>query len=270
MNATTLELRIFLTAIVERRTQFPDIPRVLNSLARQVLGSADVDDVQDLVSATLLDLLERGRQAGGVGQILLLDDHALPRAVRRRMVQVRARQYGSKSKVVKSLRAHVRDALLGELPPAEGLPVSLMAGDRLCSRLVRQAVAQVLAQPDAPAREPRAVAGCLWSLFFEGRNEDIRVHAHGQDDCGHGDRALAQVDAGRHASHLRQQLGPRLARVIEQRARGMTLVQIGAGRVTASTVHEQQARAVKVIREHARRLGLVSQDLEAVLCLLAA
>lgn len=101
---------------------------MLYTLARQVLGSADLDIVQDLVADMLLDLLERRGQAGSADQLLLLEDRAVVRAIRRRIVQVRARQFGSKSKAVKSLRAHVRALLQGELPPAEGLPVALTAG----------------------------------------------------------------------------------------------------------------------------------------------
>lgn len=270
MSAPTPELRSFLAAVAERRHRSPGIPRALYALARQVLGSADLDAVQDLLASTLLDLLERGGQAGGIKQLLLLDDRALARAIRRRMVQVRARQYGSKSQAVKSLRAHVRAALLGELPPAEGLPVSLTAGDRLCSKLVRQAVAEVLAHVDAPAREPRAVASRLWSIFFEDRHEDIRDQAHGQDDGGHEDLVLAQADASRHANHLRRHLGPGLTQVVAQRVRGLTLAQVGAGWARASTVHEQQARAVEAIRAHVQRYGLVREDLEPALMLVAA
>ncbi|MCE9674052.1 hypothetical protein LY474_40305 [Myxococcus stipitatus] len=148
--------------------------------------------------------------------------------------------------------------------------MSLTAGDRLCSKLVRQAVAEVLAHVDAPACEPRAVASWLWSIFFEDRHEDIRDQAHGQDDGGHEDLVLAQADASRHANHLRRQLGPGLTQVVAQRVKGMTLAQIGAGRAGTSTIHEQQAKAVERIREHVREHGLLREDLEPALMLVAA
>lgn len=148
--------------------------------------------------------------------------------------------------------------------------MSLTTGDRLCSKLVRQAVAQVLAHVDAPARESRAVASRLWSIFFENRHEDIRDHAHGQEGGDQENLVLARADADRHANRLRRQLGPRLTRVVGQRVRGLTLAQVGAGRAGMSTVHEQQSRAVETIRDHARQFGLVREDLEPVLQGLAA
>jgi hypothetical protein len=265
-----MDLRSFLTALEDQAPGQQAIPRVLYVFARQEVGSVAPDAVEDLVADLLLDLLERRGQAGSIRQLLLLDERSLLGAIRRRLVQVRARQHGTRSQVVKSLRAHVRAVLISELPPPGGLPVSLTVGDRLCAKRVRQAVAQVLASADAPAREPRAIAGLLWSIFFEGRHHDIREQAHGQADDGHEDVVLARADASRHADQLRQQLGPSLTQVILQRVKGLSLAQVAAGRTGASTIHDRQSKAVGTIRAHVERYGLVREDLEPALAMIAA
>jgi len=79
-----------------------------------------------------------------------------------------------------------------------------------------------------------------------------------------------RADAGHHANQLRQSLGSELTWVVGQRVKGMTLAQIGAGRAGTSTIHEQQAKAVERIREHVREHGLLREDLEPALMLVAA
>ncbi len=131
-------------------------------------------------------------------------------------------------------------------------------------------MAYILAQPDAPPRDPRPLAAELLALYFTIRHDDVRVAAHGEDSPGHEDEVLVRADSVRHANQLKQRLGPELSRVVGLRAIGRTLGEIGGGRAGLSTVHERQAEGIRRVQEHVRVLGLTHEDLEPVLATLAA
>lgn len=259
------ELRSFLAALVGRGAPASRLPPELHRLAAGVVHG-DREAARDLVGAVVLDLLERRGQAGSVERLLELGDHELRGALRRRCLQVRAASFGSRSRTVKALRGHVAASLEAELPVVEALPLTLVVGDRLNGRLVREAVAFLLVQPDAPPREPKAIASELLSLYFTARADDVRAAAHGDGDAGHEDLVLRHADTDRHVDRLRNRLGHDLARVVGLRAQGRTLGEIG----TASSTCDQLKKAVAKALEHVREHELTREDLEPVLGALAA
>lgn len=260
-----VEVRSFLAALAGGGAPAARLPPELHRLARGVTHG-DTEQAQDLVGDLIVDLLERRGQAGSVVRLLALDDRGLLAALRCRLLQVRAAHLGSKSRLVKALRAHVTAAIETELPAVDALPLTLVVGDRLNCRLVRDAIAFLLARTDAPRREPRVLAAELLALYFTARPDDVRAAAHGEGDAGHEQDVLRRADANRHVDQLRDRLGRELARVVGLRAQGRTLAKIG----TASTVHEQLGRAVAKALEHVREHELAREDLEPVLETLAA
>lgn len=267
----TAELRSFLSALGGRgalgglgapAARLP--PDLLRMAAGVVHG--DREAAQDLVGDLVVDLLERRGQAGSVGHLLELDEPDLRAALRRRLLQVRASNLGSKSRLIKALRAHVAASLEAELPVVEALPLTLVVADRLNARLVRQAIAFLLTRPDAPPREPRALVAELLALYFTARQDEVRAAAHGEGDAGHEAEVLRRVDADRHVAQLSDRLGTELSCVVGLRAQGRTLAEIG----TASTVHEQLGKAISKAVEHVRKHELTREDLEPVLQGLAA
>lgn len=270
MSAAIAEVHAFLAALAGTGAAPRQVPQILRALVQRVgRGRHEADD---LLQELLADLLVRTRkgQAGGIAQLLRLDDGQLLGAIRRRAVQVRAIQQGSRSRLVKTLRAHVTAALDGELPDADGLPLTLMVGDRICGRLVRQAVAYLLAQDAAPPREPSVLAAQLLDLFFALRPEDVRAEVHGGAETNDADATLARADAAHHVQALRARLGPELARIVGLRAQGRSLAEIAAGRVGISTVHEKLGRATTSTREYVAHEGLAREDLEPALPAVAA
>lgn len=262
-----VEVRFFLSTLASRDPA-ARLPPELFRLASGVVHG-DREAARDLVGDLLLDLLKRRGQAGSAERLLELDDLELRAALRRRLVQVRAANLGSKSRLMKALRAHVATSLEADLPVVDALPLTLVVGERLNGQLVREATAFLLTGPDAPLREPRGLAAELLALYFTARTDDVRAALHGEAAAGDEVEVLRRVDTAKHADQLGQQLGQELARVVSRRAGGMSLVQAGGG-TAASTVHDQLGRAVELVREHAERHGLVAEDLEPVLAALAA
>lgn len=270
MNAALAEVRAFLAAMAGAGASPSRVPPMLRSLAcRASRGRHDPDDLLQDVLADLL-VRSRKRQPGGIHELLRLNDAQLVGALSRRAIQVRATQQGSRSRLVKALRAHVKAALDGELPDVEGLPLTLVVADRICGLLVRQAVAYLLVQADAPPPEPRALAAHLLDLFLGVRPEDVRASAHGGADAADENAVLARADAAGHVRALRTRLGPDLTRVVGLRAQGKGLAEVAAGRMGVSTAHEKLGTATARIRKYAERHAIVREDLKPVLQALAA
>lgn len=270
MSPNTIEVRAFLAGVAGHAVAPSQIPQALRVLVRGAAGGRFHPD--DLLQDLLADLLARSRNAqpSGIAELLKLQDVQLVAALRRRVVQVRAVQLGSRARLVKVLRAHVAAALEQRLPTPDVMPMTLVVGDRISRDLVRQAVAYVLAQVDPPEREPRALAAQFLAEYFTVGAEEIGLERHGEPGDHEEDRALLHVDAGGHLRKLRQLLGPELARVLGLRAQGKSLAEIANGRMGVSTIHDHQAKALRRVREHVRHHGLVRADLEPVLEALAA
>lgn len=250
MNVRLAEVRAFLAGMAGNGPAPTRVPQTLRLLAHEAArGRHDPDD---LLQDALTDLWARTTkgQSGGLAKLLRLEDGPLLGALRRRVAQVRATQQGSRSRLVKSLRAHVKVTLEDDLPTIHTLPPSLMVTDRVSGPLVRRAVAFLLARADAPPREPRVLAAQLLGLFFAARPEDVRAEIHRQGDAGNRDSPLTCADAAYHVRELRRRLGPDLSRIIGLRAQGKALAEIAAGRAGVSTTHEKLGKAAGRIREY--------------------
>lgn len=264
-----VELRAFLSGLTGQGHR-PSVclPTRLRRLALRVTHG-DESAAEDLVGDVLLDFLERRGQAGAIERLLELDDRGLLAGLRRRLMQVRTSAVCSRSRLLKALRAHVAAALeTSATSPGGPFPLSLLAGNHLSTGLVREAVAALLSEADAPTDDPRALASNLTARYFEPRPEDFGANdQHGNHRSVEAE-AVRRFDTNRHAERLHRELGNDLRQVVARRAAGMSLAEVGAGLPT-STVHDQLRRAVRVVRLYAERHDLAAEDLEAVLAALA-
>lgn len=230
----------------------------------------DESAAEDLVGDVLVDLLERRGQAGAIERLLELDDRGLLAGLRRRLMQVRTSAVCSRSRLLKALRAHVAAALeTSATSPGGPFPLSLLAGNHLSTGLVREAVAALLSETNAPANDARAIATDLTARYFEPRPEDLGADDHEGNHRSIEVEAVRLSDTNRHAEQLHRELGDELRQVVARRIAGMTLAEVGEGLPT-STVHDQLRRAVRVMRLYADRHDLAPEDLEPVLAALAA
>jgi hypothetical protein len=248
------ELRGFLLRLVEGSSS-ARLPPLLRSLTRQALRSAQSEEsVDDTLGAFLLRLVEatQVQSAGSAARLLLLDDRALVRVVRYRLRQVACEQY-PRWALVKSLRALVRRALSRQLPvQVEMQPETLLAGDRLCSRRVAEAVGHTLGQSDPPPRTVVQVSERLMHIYFpvgvpldldgEPANDDVE------------EEVATRLDASVVAARFQSILGRELTTLVALRHRGKTLREVAdwqrLGSVT--TAHAR-------LREAETRLGAAAK-----------
>ena len=269
MTANDLvEIRIFLTALADSHFVPARIPPGLRRLAAFVVrrsGESD-DALQDFVC----DLLERDGQSGSAAELVKLEDSALVAALRRRLLQVSTENRPG-WKQVKALREQVR-AVLAEpvLEVPLGLPVTLVEGDRLCREHVRDAVAWVISQVDAPPRTAAAIAERLLDLYSSSTLSggfDLQPPAQAVVE----DDAIAAVDAVTVAGRVREALDPALVHALWLRARGATLSAIAHDQgIAVSTAHGRVAEALVNFAALVEREGAGTDAVQPVLALLGA
>lgn len=197
-----------------------------------------------------------------------LEDSALVAALRRRLLQVSTENRPG-WKQVKALREQVR-AVLAELVleiPLH-LPVTLVEGDRLCREHVRDAVAWVISQVDAPPRTAPAIAErllCLYSSSTLSSGLDLQPPAQAVVE----DDAIAAVDAVAVAGRVREALDPALVHALRLRAQGATLCAIARDQgIAVSTAHGRVASALVNFAALVEREGAGPETVEPALALL--
>lgn len=257
-----VELRCFLRSLCGAEAVANRVPTLLRAMARRA-ARGNEQTAHDLLNDVCVDLLERRGQAGSVERLLCLPDLELKAALRRRLVQVRSMQGGSRARFVKALRAHVAAALASPLPSAESLPVSLLKRDRLDAESVRQAVTNLRAEPDCFSPDVRGTAAELMSLYFRSPERDLdEVDANALDH-----EVACRIDAHAVADELRTLVGTKAVEALNRRARGLTHV---GGGVAASTAHGRLAKALSGARSLVRKHDLAPSDFDAVMEVLAA
>ncbi len=219
------------------------VPTALHGLARRALGHEQHQEVDDCVAELVAKVWQatQRQSAGGARELLALDDRRLLAALRHRLRQVACAGYEAWPQM-KALRSHVKAALGGSLPDAEGMPLSLMHNDRLCRSHVAEAVSAVLASPHPPPRSVAAVAEALFGLYFTGDAGDQEPEPGRTPE----DEVTLHHDAHANARHLERVLGPETALMVAQRSAGASLSTLAAARgVAVSTAHArlQQAHA---------------------------
>lgn len=249
------ELRQFLAGLEGAAVEPVRVPPELYRLAARVTRRGELAD--DLVQDLVLDLLYRTRraQAGGIHELLKLGDQDLLAAIRRRLIQTAAASRGARWALVKQVRAHVRAALSGPLPPVVAAPTSVVAGGRIHAKLVAVAAAWYLQQPGQDSRDAKAIAA--WIL-----GEYLRMPSAndlpGSDTDGGTDfqQVEAALDAPSIAADLRALLGPDQARVVALRAAGASLQVIADTQGCAvSSAHARTSQAVEQVAERAKAAG---------------
>lgn len=234
----------------------------LRRLAIQAIArtpqSGDAAAVDDLVAAFLSDLAH----GKGVTPLLNGDEAALEAGTRRRLRELAA-EAGPQWLLVKALRQHVGDAL-DNLPPAPAAaPLDLTEAGQLSSARIAEACAWLLAQPERPARERKALAAALLTRYFGGQVLGAGLSMRGDEDDRPDELVRRQHDAYRIADRLVTYLGPSLSSVLMRHLAGHTLTEIAkADGCAISTVHARLAQArekvVPIVRRSAstRTAGL--------------
>jgi hypothetical protein len=240
---------------------FPELTRLARSVASRSVGR---DSVEDLVNDFLTDLLQRrevfrasqsrgdGERTDPVKELSDLDDGALTAAVRRRLRQLAA-EARPRWNLYRALRQHVF-AVLPTLPtPPLAPPSSLQSGTghHLSRELVAAALSWLLAQPEAPARDPTAVATRLLQIYFPNQERRAPGHAEAVDpDADPETRTRRSWDGERLMRELRRLVSnERKLEAFVRRCSDQPFQQIsGELGVSLATAHAWVAEVTKAFR----------------------
>lgn len=272
MAPTMVETRAFLRALNDSSSTSPRrVPPLFGQIAAKVARRADRDAVEELVQATVLDLVERSRkrQAGGIGELLALDDGHLHAALRRRCRQVAVAADGGRWKLLKVVRERVRAALAQSIALAEAPPLQITRRDRIDAKLLGQAVSWYRLQSENQGHDAKQISAWLLAEYFPGPTEANLT----EDSDGYLaplDDIETRLDAPQSAADLRAHLPDQEMVVLANRAKGATLKKIADSQECAvSTVHVRMQAAIRRIRAYVEQHGLTRENLEPVLHALA-
>lgn len=231
------------------------IPDELRRLAWQAMSHHHLGDVDDVVGAFLLRILEaeRLRAPGGVTALLKLDDQSLIRILRHRLRQSAVGCGDTRRwELLKALRAHVKRCLQLEQHPSPDMPLSLLKNGRLSNELVHQSVSAVLLGDYPPPRSVRAIAGELMDIYFPAATENVLDNL-AYDALNPEDEVRLDMDAETTAAEVHASLGAD-AGLLARRADGDTLATIAAlSGTAASTTHSRlksaESHLARVLRD---------------------